>query len=87
MATLPLFAGGRTHAGIKAARADRTLPACSCRSSVLNAVQQIESAIAAETAAEQTLDAVRTQVESARTALTETRRRYSGRHRAVPRRC
>ena len=77
VATLPLFAGGRTHAGIKAARAERDIARMQLRSSVLNAVQQIESAIAAETAAQQTLDAVRTQVESARTALTETRRRYS----------
>ncbi len=77
VATVPIFAGGRTHAGIKAAKAERDIARMRLRSTILSAVQQIESAIAAENAAADTLEAVRVQAESATAALTETRRRYS----------
>lgn len=77
VATMPLFAGGRTHAGIKAAKAERDIASMRLRASILGAVQQIEAAIAAEQASEETLIAVQRQATAAQTALTETRSHYS----------
>ena len=76
VATLPLFAGGRTHAGIRAARAAKQVAKMELQSTVLSAVQQVESAIAAETAAGETLDAVQLQAKAARDALTESKAHY-----------
>jgi outer membrane protein TolC len=77
VATVPLFAGGRTHAGIKAAKAERDIASMQLRASVLGAVQQIEAAIAGDQAAETRLAAVQRQTDAARAALTETRAHYS----------
>ena len=46
------------------------------QSTVLSAVQQVESAIAAEGAADETLDAVQLQAQAARDALTESKAHY-----------
>ena len=75
VATMPLFAGGRTHAGIRAARAAKQVAAMELQSTVLAAVQQVESAIAGETAASETLEAVKLQAAAAR-ALTESKTPY-----------
>ena len=76
VATVPLFAGGRTHAGIKAAKASRDMANIQLRATVLNAVQQVEAAIAADTAATETLEAVNRQTEAAEIALSESRSFY-----------
>ena len=76
VATMPLFAGGRTHAGIRAARAAKQVAAMELQSTVLAAVQQVESAIAGETAASETLEAVKLQAAAARDALTESKAHY-----------
>ena len=76
VATMPLFAGGRTHAGIRAARAAKQVATMELQSAVLSAVQQVESAIVAEAAAEETLDAVKLQAKAARHALDESKAHY-----------
>ncbi len=76
VATLPLFGGGRTHAGIKAARAGRDIAYMQMRSSVLSAIQQIEVAIAGEEAAISTLAAVNKQADAAQKAWEESRALY-----------
>ena len=76
VATLPLFGGGRTHAGIKAARAGRDIAYMQMRATVLSAVQQIEAAIAAENAAIETLVAVNKQADAAQKAWEESRALY-----------
>jgi outer membrane protein, multidrug efflux system len=77
VATMPLFAGGRTHAGIKAARASRDIANISLRTTVLNAVNQVENAIALEKATADTLKARQHQAEAARHALDESRTHYT----------
>ena len=76
VATLPLFGGGRTHAGIKAARANRDIAYMQMRGSVLAAVQQVEAAIAGEQAAIDSLAAVRKQADAAEKAWQESRALY-----------
>ena len=76
VATVPLFAGGRTHAGIKAAKAGRDVANIQLRATILSAVQQVEAAIASDAAATQTLEAVNRQVEAAQIALDESRSFY-----------
>jgi len=76
VATMPLFAGGRTHAGIRAARAAKQVAKMELQSTVLTAVQQVESAIAVEGAAGETLEAVQLQAKAARDALTESKAHY-----------
>jgi outer membrane protein TolC len=73
VATVPLFAGGRTHAGIKAAKAGRDVATIQLRAAVLSAVQQVEAAIASDSAAIQTLEAVNRQAEAAAIALDQAR--------------
>jgi outer membrane protein TolC len=77
VATVPLFAGGRTHAGIKAARATRDMANMRLRATVLSAVDQVENAISMEKAAEDTLVARHHQSEAAEAALTESRAHYT----------
>jgi len=76
VATVPLFAGGRTHSGIRAARAARDIAQMELRSTVLAAVDQVENAVTMEAAAEKTLEAVRHQAQAARQALDESRAYY-----------
>ena len=76
VATIPLFAGGRTHSGIRAARAARDMAHMELRSTVLAAIDQVENAITMERAATQTVEAVRHQVNAARDALDESRAHY-----------
>ena len=76
VATMPLFAGGRTHASIRAARAAKQVAQMELQATVLGAVQQVETAIASERAARQTLEAVTIQAEAARNALEESKAHY-----------
>jgi len=76
VASMPLFGGGRTHAGIKAARAGRDIAQLQLRSTILGAVQQVETAIAQETAARETLEAVHIQADAAQKAWVESRSHY-----------
>ena len=76
VATLPLFGGGRTHAGIKAANAGQDIAQMQLRSAILSAIQQIESAIAQEQAAADTLTAVQRQSDAAESAWNESRALY-----------
>ena len=76
IATVPLFAGGRTHAGIKAAKAGRDVATIQLRAAILSAVQQVEAAIASDDAATKTLEAVNRQAEAAQIALDESRSFY-----------
>ena len=76
VASLPLFGGGRTHAGIKAARSGRDIAQMQLRATILGAVQQVEAAIAQERAARETLDAVRIQADAAEKAWSESRSHY-----------
>jgi NodT family efflux transporter outer membrane factor (OMF) lipoprotein len=76
LASMPLFGGGRTHAGIKAARAGRDIAQMQLRATILGAVQQVETAIAQETAARETLDAVYIQADAAEKAWKESRTHY-----------
>jgi outer membrane protein TolC len=74
--TVPIFAGGRTHAGIKAARVARDIANIELRAIALDAVNQVESAFAIELAAAATLNARRTQATAAQHALNESRTHY-----------
>jgi len=76
VASLPLFGGGRTHAGIKAAKAGQDIAQMQLRTTVLSAVQQVESAIAQEQAASDTLTAVLAQADAAEKAWMESRAHY-----------
>lgn len=75
-ATVPLFGGGRTHAGIKAAKANRDIAQMGLRSQVLSAIQQIESAIENEDASQESLKAAERQQLAASQVFTESRARY-----------
>jgi multidrug efflux system outer membrane protein len=75
-ASVPLFGGGRTHAGIKAAKANRDIAQMGLRSQILSAIQQVESAIANEDASAESLQAAERQQLAATQAYTESRARY-----------
>ncbi|MAY81929.1 MAG: hypothetical protein CL930_14255 [Deltaproteobacteria bacterium] len=75
-ASVPLFGGGRTHAGIKAAKANRDIAQMGLRSQILSAIQQIESAIENERASAESLKAAERQQLAATQAYTESRSRY-----------
>ena len=76
VATVPLFSGGRTHSGIRAARAARDIARNELHSTVLAAVDQIENAVTLEQSASETLEAVKHQAEAARHALDESKAHY-----------
>ena len=74
--SVPLFGGGRTHAGIKAATAQRDLAEAQLRSRVLAVAQEVQTAGAEERESAATLAAAGRQHAAARAAYVESRARY-----------
>ncbi len=74
--SIPLFAGGRTHAGIRAATAQRDMAAEGLRGQVLAVVQQLNTAHTQDEAAAESLEATQRQRTAAQNAYTESRSRY-----------
>mgnify|MGYP001189353274 CR=1 FL=1 len=74
--TVPLFAGGRTHAGIRAAKAQRDLAQAQLRSKVLTIAQEIQTAQAQDSSSLESLTAAQRQHSAARTSFEESRARY-----------
>jgi outer membrane protein TolC len=73
---MPLFGGGRTHAGIKAASAQRDLARAQLRSRVLAVAQEVRIAHTDEQESAATLAAAERQHAAARAAFEESRARY-----------
>ena len=74
--SVPLFSGGRAHAGIKAATAKRDLAQAQLRSRVLAIVQEVQTADTQERATEKALEAAERRNKAAVAALKESRSRY-----------
>jgi len=74
--TMPLFGGGRTHAGIKAASAQRDLALAQLQQRVLAVAQQVQTAHTDEQESAATLAAAERQYAAARAAFEESRARY-----------
>jgi multidrug efflux system outer membrane protein len=73
---VPLFLGGRTHAGIRAATAQRDLAQAQLRAEVLSLTQELRSAAADDSASLQSLDAAGARAKVAQAALDESRSRF-----------
>jgi outer membrane protein TolC len=74
--SIPLFGGGRTHAGIRAATAQQAMAAEALRGRVLSVIQQLGTAQARDAAAAETLAAIQRQRDAAADAYTESESRY-----------
>jgi outer membrane protein TolC len=74
--SVPLFSGGRTHAGIRAATAQQRLANEALRGQVLTVIQQLGTAQTQDKTAGQALRATHRQLEAAADAFAESQARY-----------
>lgn len=74
--SVPIFSGGRNVGGAQAAQATERAAEATYRQLVLTATQEVEEALARETSAALTLDAVRAQERAAKASYDESRAQY-----------